>query len=329
MWCRRMPTGSNNATDRRSARRSHLQLNRQARPLHGTRPNSRSVSASGKKRGNSRVIKVRSRSPSVSRRRSPSAEAKRKEEPVDRRWSPLAEGKRRGLARRCCGSRRRRRCWDNRRTKLSSLMLLSSLFAFGIGLLVAVQQENKLFQTLCLANLVSSGCWHSNNLFMDGAAVGRAGKCCCWIDRVCVAVTVAFGVWLAAAKGLQVRHMYSFTSHLHTQNPYLLLPSSRLQLSAVCGSLVPVLYAIKGMVPKSERYLRTIIHCIMHQVGVLGGLVFAVLTLPATEFETERRGWWDGVTAFMSVVCLVQPVVGWLAYQSTKSLPRRENWIWI
>ena len=92
---------------------------------------------------------------------------------------------------------------------------------------------------------------------------------------------------------------------------------------------MPVLYAIKGMVPKSERYVRTIIHCVMHQVGVLGGVVTAVLTMPAAEFQTEHSEWRDGVTAFMSVVCLVQPVMGWLAFQSTKSLPRREDWIWV
>jgi hypothetical protein len=292
-------------TTRRSARRSHLQLDRKTRPLHGTtRTNSRSrsVSADGRKRGNSRVIKVRSRSPSVSRGRTSSKA--RSPSMTDRRFSPSSsDEKRKGRARRCCGRRRKGRCWGNRRKKLSSLMLMSSLFAFGAGLMVAVQQQNALFQTLCLANFVSSGCWHSNNLFMDGKAVGTAGKCCCWVDRVCVAVTVAFGVWLASAKGL---HM-----------------------SAACGALVPVLYTVKCMVPKSERYVRTIIHCVMHQVGVLGGLVLAVLTLPPTAFEAERCWWWDGVTTFMCIVCLVQPVAGWLAYQSTKSLPSRGDWIWV
>lgn len=214
-----------------------------------------------------------------------------------------SDEKRKGRAKRCCGRRRRGRCWANRRKKLSSLMLFSSLFAFGTGLLVSVQKENELFQTLCLANFVSSGCWHSNNLFMDGTPVGTAGKCCCWVDRVCVAVTVGFGVWLALAKDLQT--------------------------SAACGALVPVLYSVKCFVPKSERYVRTIIHCVMHQVGVLGGLVSAVLALPPAEFEAEKQWWWDGVTTFLCVVCLIQPVAGWLAYQSTKSLSRRLDWIWV
>ena len=292
----RAPMPSSTAT-RRSARKSHLQVDRASRPKHGTaraRPQSRSRSPSrdGKRgRGNSKVIRVRSRSP-VADRGGGGHTAR----------SPSADGRRgRGRYIRCCGKGSVGRCWNRRRKKLSAMMLFSALFAFGLGLVVALATDNQLFATLCIANLVSSGCWHVNNLYMSGTPVGAAGKICCWIDRLVVAVTVGFGVWLAHTKGLQS--------------------------SAIACALVPVLFASKSAI--SHRFLRTIVHCVMHQVGVLGGLASAALAVPASEFEELREEWWDGVLAFMYAVCVVQPVVGWLAYQNTKTLPNRGDWIWI
>lgn len=158
-------------------------------------------------------------------------------------------------------------------------MLWSALFAFGSGLLVALGSGNGVFLRLCGANFISSGCWHVINLRMDGTAVGAAGNCCCWIDRVCVAVTVIFGVKLALSQGLW--------------------------LSSLAGILVPILYTIKSTIPRRERYIRTLVHCVMHQVGVLGGLVWAAVALPAASHEALREPWWDWVMAFMWAVIVV------------------------
>ena len=62
---------------------------------------------------------------------------------------------------------------------------------------------------------------------MDGTPVGTAGQICCWLDRICVAVTVVFGVWLGLSQGLYI--------------------------ASLAGVLVPVLYTIKAMIPRRER----------------------------------------------------------------------------
>ena len=168
---------------------------------------------------------------------------------------------------------------------------------------------------------------------MDGTPVGTPGQVCCWLDRICVAVTVVFGVWLALSQGLYI--------------------------ASLAGILVPVLYTIKAAIPRRERYARaysenicftksihlplslgpfvtctclgvgTLIHCVMHQVGVLGGLVYAAVALPAASYEALRQPWWDWVMAFMWAVGMIQPVVGWLAFQDARTLPQRDKWIWI
>jgi hypothetical protein len=46
----------------------------------------------------------------------------------------------------------------------------------------------------------------------------------------------------------------------------------------------------------------------MHQVGVLGGLVYAAVALPASAHEALRQPWWDWVMALMWAVGLIQPV---------------------
>ena len=55
-------------------------------------------------------------------------------------------------------------------------------------------------------------------------------------------------------------------------------------------------------------YARTLVHCVMHQVGVLGGLVYAAVALPASSHEALRQPWWDWVMALMWAVGLIQPV---------------------
>ena len=76
-------------------------------------------------------------------------------------------------------------------------------------------------------------------------------------------------------------------------------------------------------------YARTLVHCVMHQVGVLGGLVYAAVALPASSHEALRQPWWDWVMAFMWAVGMIQPVAGWLAFKHARTLPQRDKWIWV
>ena len=195
--------------------------------------------------------------------------------------------------------------WNRRRHKLPSLMLFSATLSFGGGMLAAVAVRNYIFAVLCLANFVSSGCWHINNLYMDGTALGLCGAWCNWIDRVVVAVSVAFGGWLASSLGLHV--------------------------ATVAAIAVPVLFALKHTLPPRERYLRTLVHCVMHQVGVVGGLVYAAVALPSAAYEAEMRWWWAPIFVFFALVTVAQPVVGWWAYQETVQIdaPERLRWIWV
>ena len=130
--------------------------------------------------------------------------------------------------------------WNRRRHKLPSLMLFSATLSFGGGMLAAVAVRNYIFAVLCLANFVSSGCWHINNLYMDGTALGLCGAWCNWIDRVVVAVSVAFGGWLASSLGLHVATVAAIAVPVLLVGLAAAVPWKRGRAGAVAARLAPV-----------------------------------------------------------------------------------------
>jgi len=193
------------------------------------------------------------------------------------------------------------RATNSRRHHLPSLMWFSSVLGFGYALIIMEQRGNAFMTVVSWSNLASSGCFHIVNLYMDGKPIGLAGQCCCWLDRTVVATSVALGLWVSASWGLWP--------------------------SVITTALVPVLFGVKAVLPFKERYLRTLVHCLMHQVGV-GGLVYAGLATPAGIVVNEW--WWPLMHTFFTAVALLQPMLALAGYQYTISIgSTSRSWIWI
>ena len=194
--------------------------------------------------------------------------------------------------------------WEERRCKLPATMLYTGTIGLSIALFYMIYlNAPSILLLMCMSNIISSGCYHTLNLYADGRIINKNILLCNLYDKITVCITVIFGLCISIQQ--------------------------RIYMAILFIMMVPLCYYSKHQIDPKERYLQSLVHSCMH---IMGGISFIIVSQHVSHEELiELQSYWiiQLCGFWMITIFWNQPLLFIISYSSMDTFPQRNQWIWI
>ena len=194
--------------------------------------------------------------------------------------------------------------WEERRYKLPATMLYTWTIGLSITLFYMIHlNAPSILLLICMSNIISSGCYHTLNLYADGKIINKNMLLCNWYDRITVSITVIIGLCISIQQ--------------------------RIYMAILFMMMIPYCYYSKHQIDSKERYLRNVVQSFMH---IMGSISFIIVSKNVSHEELiELQSYWiiQLCGFWMITIFWNQPLLFIISYSSMDTFPQRNQWIWI